>query len=406
MTLKQVGKLIEKAKYYPLFLIYFLSKLVPKNKKIWVLGTYNNGFSDNTKYLYLELEQNHKDICFIWICRKKESVKKLRSKNIDAFYKRSMKGIWYLLRASIHFTNTNLVDTSFWLSRGAIFVNLWHGVPLKQIEFDIKKGNNAFKFENTNLLEYFFKKISFPANYRKPDYILCTSDYMAQKLRSSFRVGNSNLLFSVYPRNNIFNYSKAELKKIIYRFESTKTYTILNKIEEASKTFIYLPTFRDGNTGFLEDSGINFQNYNSFLKKFNFLLLIKLHPNLVNDNEDLSNITFLDTAIDIYPFLKFTDHLITDYSSIFVDYLLLDKEIIFFPFDKNEYLNETRGIYENFDENTPGFKCYTFDELKNCMRNIDNKDFAKSRNKIKRKFWNRINNTSMTTFMDYFKFNL
>ena len=94
---------------------------------------------------------------------------------------------------------------------------------------------------------------------------------------------------------------------------------------------------------------------------------------------------------DPYVFLKMADVLITDYSSIYFDYLLLDRPIIFFDYDLKEYLNDSRELYFDYDEFTPGEKVSNYHELKKAIFKSVNSDkeyttgYSEFRKKIRAK---------------------
>jgi len=77
-----------------------------------------------------------------------------------------------------------------------------------------------------------------------------------------------------------------------------------------------------------------------------------------------------DSSSDIYPLLPLTDCIITDYSSIYFDYLLINKPVIFFPYDYKKYIEYDRDLIFDYDTMTPGPKCYTQQELHNQIYNI------------------------------------
>lgn len=118
--------------------------------------------------------------------------------------------------------------------------------------------------------------------------------------------------------------------------------------------------------------------------------------------ETYSNILFIKPFEDIYPLLPVSDYLITDYSSIYFDYLLLNKEIIFYPFDYTEYVNEDRKLYFDYDEITPGEKVYTFEKLLDTLSILNNLDFSKEREQIKNKFWRFQDGDSSSRIYEYF----
>ena len=102
------------------------------------------------------------------------------------------------------------------------------------------------------------------------------------------------------------------------------------------------------------------------------------------------NIYFVDPSSDIYPFLKHVDLLITDYSSIYFDFLLLDRPIIFFCFDLEDYLAKNRDMYFEYNKVTPGDKARNYAELKTCIiKALKGQDeYSEERRKIKNIMFN------------------
>ena len=117
-----------------------------------------------------------------------------------------------------------------------------------------------------------------------------------------------------------------------------------------------MPTFRDNSTNFLQSAFPYPEKLNDLCKSLNLLLAFKLHPNTaqkeLNPFKGLSNIQLIDNNQDVYPLLKFTSGLITDYSSIYNDYSALHKPILFYSPDLEEYNKNSRGTYFDYKEIT------------------------------------------------------
>ncbi len=326
--------------------IYWLSGFFPRNPKIWVFGSHNNAFIDNSKYVFYYVVDNHKDIIAIWITGDKELVKKLRKKGYNALYRWSLKGFYACLRAKVYIYSAYVSDINWVTSRRAILFNLWHGIPLKKIEYDIKVGKLG-KVYNSNW--HIIYKIFTPAKFIKPHYFLSTTSLVSEIFAGAFRIKKEQCLEFGYPRCEHFFWEKEKLIEFIKNKEP-QVLDLLDIIKKYKKAIIYLPTFREKGENNLKKI-INFDDLNKKLKKQNILIIIKQHPNIkINMNENFSNILFLKSSIDVYLILPFTDMLITDYSSIFFDYALLNKPIIFFPYDKEEYLSSERGFYVEYDK--------------------------------------------------------
>jgi len=137
------------------------------------------------------------------------------------------------------------------------------------------------------------------------------------------------------------------------------------------KTCLYSPTFRKG----LDDpfkTAVNLDRLSSYAKKINLLVVLKLQPFMhakYRINE-YPNLLEYPPLCDVYPLIPLIDLLITDYSSIFFDFLLLDRPILFFPYDLEQYLKHDRGMYFNYYEMTPGDKCLEYNELESALERI------------------------------------
>lgn len=102
---------------------------------------------------------------------------------------------------------------------------------------------------------------------------------------------------------------------------------IIHTSRKYNKVFVYMPTWRiNYGTHFMDYAFPDLYALNKAFSKINAILLLKLHPSMKYDTfkyKDLKHIYYIDANIDLYPILPFTDIMISDYSSIWYDYLLL-----------------------------------------------------------------------------------
>ncbi len=340
---KKIRKLIKRVSFSFLYLSLGFSYFVPRKKNIWLFGGVAAAFSDNVKYLFIYVTENCPDLRAIWISKNRDTVRSIKAKGFEAYYKYSIKGIYYPLIGNCYFFFDTVSNINFWTSGGAVKVNLWHGVPIKKIEFDIKNRptfNLSFK-----------SRFLHPSHYAQSHYILSTSKKVSELFASAFRVDLEKCLALGYPRNEILSYSEDEILTFVEKYEPAQTKTLIKKIKEYKKVFVYMPTWRDNGRDFVKAAGIDFGILNNILKKKNYCLILKLHhrTKLPLNFESNKNIFLFDNQSDIYPILPFTDCLITDYSSIYFDYKLMRKEVILFPFDKEDYLSKDRDMYYSYD---------------------------------------------------------
>ena len=141
--MKQVAKFIA---YLLCYAFYPISYLFPRTDKILVFGSYRGAFNDNTKYLFLYANEHITDRKVVWISTKQSTVKHIRSLGYEAYSVMSLKGLWYALRGKYWFVNSYSSDIAFCLAGRTKIVNLWHGVPMKAIEFGITKGDLAKRY--------------------------------------------------------------------------------------------------------------------------------------------------------------------------------------------------------------------------------------------------------------------
>jgi CDP-ribitol ribitolphosphotransferase / teichoic acid ribitol-phosphate polymerase len=196
----------------------------------------------------------------------------------------------------------------------------------------------------------FLSKVS-----HKTDYFVVPSLFYASVLASAFNVNIKKMLLLGMPR--IDDLSSKNNLKIMNKM-------ISKDVSKYSKILIYVPTFRNGlgreTDGFMSSTNlINIEEYEelklmNYLKENNYLLIVKYHPSEQSKTLQIEfdNIVYLNddelfkNDISLNNFLLLSDILITDYSSVYIDYLALNKPIIFTNFDCNEF-KQNRGFIFN-----------------------------------------------------------
>lgn len=216
---------------------------------------------------------------------------------------------------------------------GSVYLNTWHGTPLKKLGFDIECDGP--------------EKQAFGSLYKESqtwDYMTVDNDYGEEKLVGAFRF-EGTVIKKGYPINDIF-YDEERKKRVCERIE--KEYPVI----KGKKVILYAPTWRDlkGDyvRGYEFSLPFSIQNlYEAFGDEY--VIIVKLHhliaDNLVIDDKYKDFLINASNEEDIMELLCKTDILITDYSSVFYDFASAHKPILFYMYDLEEYLNETRGTY-------------------------------------------------------------
>src|SRR5690625_1957796 len=206
------------------------------------------------------------------------------------------------------------------------------------------KYPNTLRGRLKSIVHRFVRSIS-PGRRQSWSWIVSSSPVVSERLSSAFLHDKKRLLESGYPRHDKL------LKK--------------SGLENLKDIVLYAPTHRmEGMSSF--DSmdyfyGLDLEALEDVLRRHEKRFFIKLHdfhdPNKIMDHfSGRERIVVVPHGYDIYDIMPRSCVLITDYSSVYIDFLVLDRPIIFFPFDMDQYVTGERGLYEPYNECTPGEK--------------------------------------------------
>lgn len=386
--------------YFIGYIVWAFSLLMPRSKKIWVFGSFRGTFADNAKYLFIHVAENSKIIKPVWISYKTSTVKQVRDLGLKAYSIFSIQGLYYALRGGYYFFNAYSSDICYFTSGRAVQVNLWHGVGLKKIEFCIDRGPLYNRYVRKTLKERFY----YPQVYHRPDYFLSSTPFQSVKFAQAFRIDEQHCLNIGYPRNDILLASEQERQAYLNRFESDKTKGLIGRLQSYKRVFLYMPTWRESQRKLFAEH-LNLEALNKLMLQKDGLLVLKPHANTIVENREVmshySNILLLEGGVDIYPLLAYTDVLITDYSSILYDYLLLDnKGVILYLYDYKEYVKD-RDFNYPFMENVVGEVACTFAEL---VAIIERDEYDRSRYGLMReRFWGEYKGRACQSITEMFK---
>lgn len=368
----------------------YLSMLFPRSKKICVFGAWlGDKFADNSKMLFLEA-QERKELLPVWIARQKDVVEEVRSLGYRSYTWFSPLGIWYQLRAKYAVMSNGISDFKHAFLGGAVFINLWHGVPLKKIGYDDYYEKNW----DSKKQAFRDKIINVPLGKQ---YVVATSETIGKIYESAFRVPKERILCLGQPRNDVFyqNSSKAKTKEKAKAKTEEKTKEKTEEKKKQRKIILYAPTHRkEGKHKIKLSEILDLRVLNEFCEKNGYDFLVKKHFYHREEKEELQEYNrvfdITNEICDTQELLMQTDILITDYSSIYIDYLLLDRPILFYDYDYEDYLREDREMYFEYDKVTPGQKVKNFEELAEALENIETNGTAcqsAEREKVRRLFY-------------------
>jgi len=356
-----------------------------------VFGERKDTFADNAKYLYLQLNRVYgKQYELVWLTSDSRLRNQLRARGFRAYHPWSITGILYAMRAKFWFFTLSSKYLNFWASGGDnVKINLWHGLPLKRIGYDAGKGEVALRrrIERNPFLKgiYF---LLFPWQYEgmlSAHYLfLATSPHFERIFVNAFKLRESQIIRAGYPRwAPLFgSIPGEEIGVDVCVMDSMVRYK-----QDGKTVILYAPTFRDDGSDSRILEIVDWTDFDRFLGDHNSILVIKPHPySTLASMPKFNNIFVADPHTDIYPLLRHADILITDYSSIYFDFLLLDRPIIFFCYDLEDYIRRNRELYFDYDDITPGHKARTYSDLKRAIDDVlgGNDPFAAERGRIRK----------------------
>ena len=304
-----------------------------------------------------------KDFKFIWAFNDPSKHDVMKDKRL-VIVKTNTKDYYKYISSSKYWIVNSIMDECITKKKGQVYVQCWHGTPLKRLRYDIEVNGAVL-----NTIEEIRKRNDRDAV--KFDYFISPSKYCTEKFTSAFNLialGKKNIIIEEgYPRNDsLFNRNKKDIDKIKDKLG----------IPKDKKVICYLPTFRDNQ----HTSGVGYTynlaiDFDSLKKRFgkDYVILFKPHYFIAN-KIDLSkyknfvyNVANYDEINDIY---LASDLLITDYSSVFFDYANLNRPVMFYMYDFDDYKNNLRDFYISLDE-LPGPIAKTQKELEDYIVNID-----------------------------------
>lgn len=348
-------------------------KLLPRKKNRWAFGA-TGGFRDNPKYLYYEVIEKHPEIEPVWIAHNKHDLESLRSKGLPVYYWSSLKGMYISLTSRVYIVDHSTPSINRYLKGGAFYVNLWHGSSVKRVrwqnpDYYVKKYH--LKDVSEMRTSFLFKMRTYVTLFDKIDFLLAPSSIQLKEFFAPMMdIPEENCMVGVYPRSRLMIEGKDSAMTFIRKYEPNETLDFVTKLSNYSKAYIYMPTWRNDGHDFIKQAGIDWQRLNDVMKEKNELFVLKLHP-FTKLNLDVlsqfSNICLYPSKSDVYTVLPFIDCLITDYSSIYTDFLMMNKEVILFVFDYNEYVEGSYDLFE-FEKYFVGKRAYNFDQLITLMK--------------------------------------
>lgn len=323
-------------------IIFVLLGGLPKKENLVIFESFHaKQYSDSPRAIYEYMKEHYPDFQLVW------SVDKQAIPLFERFgvpYIRRFSLRWFLEfpRAKYWVNNVRLPN---WMPKPdeTVYIQTWHGTPLKKLGTDIEE----IHMPGTDTDSY---KQNFVLEAGKWDYLVSPNAYSTEIFTRAFEYGGK-VIESGYPRNDVLsNYSDTLLSSIKKDLG----------IPEEKKVMLYAPTWRDNE--FYQKGKYRFEfqfDLERWKREFGdeWVLLSRMHY-LVAENFDFTAHEGIVYDVSTYPDIRdlylVSDLLITDYSSVFFDYAVLNRPIVFFMYDLENYRDQLRGFYIDIENDAPG----------------------------------------------------
>ncbi|MBN2436579.1 MAG: CDP-glycerol glycerophosphotransferase family protein [Spirochaetes bacterium] len=349
--------------------IYIIDCLYPRKKNLWVfqLGR-DNLFNGNIRALWDHIKTEN-DIDFEITCFKgnDKTVEKITGKK--CIKTNSIKGLLLLFKARVliiqHARNDFFV---FGITdKRRVIINLWHGIPIKGLRYTSTSSyNNQQK------------------NFRKEETgysaIICSSLVDKLAMSACFNLPYSKFFVTGLPRND---WMKMDIDQL--PAEMRAEYDSVKSLAGDRKLVLYAPTFRNPvekkyTSGVYSFSPDQIELLNNLLEENNAVLGLRTHDYFIKYRDNLyNNKRIIDLGSDkfsnVQMVLRAADLLITDYSSLWLDYLLAEKPVIGFTYDYDDYMKD-RGLIYEYRDIFPGPLANNFEELITAINEVCSNNFV------------------------------
>jgi CDP-glycerol glycerophosphotransferase (TagB/SpsB family) len=351
-------------------LIAPIALMMPRRRDlIVVIGMGEGRFIDNAKYFFLQSAPMLKPgVQVVFLAGSEELAAQLEGSGLATVRYPSWQGLWLLLRNAVA-----VVDSGFWLTRmrrflliGSKTVQLWHGANLKRIGLDKMRHEAASRAWLSSPLMMRLRMLNGALNGKLVRYDLMVSPsafYEREVFRKAFLA--DKYLVAGYPRNTFGRFDDPALREAAWlNVDKAVRGALASWAVLGRRIVLVAPTFRDSRATSLGIDTRVMAMLDAWCEQNRAELVFKFHP-FERGTGSVSgrhlHVCGVDT--DVYPLLPHSDALVTDYSSIYMDYLLLDRPVCFFVPDLEDYVRSDRQFQFDFDEMTPGPKAHTWQQL-------------------------------------------
>ncbi len=329
-------------------------------RRDWIIleSFFGRSYSDSPRYLYEYLQRTYgSQYRYIWVLNgHSEELDKSGKHTVCRL--ESLRYVYYMSRCGYRIFN---VRQPSWNKKrpGVVFLETWHGTPLKKLGFDMEDVFSA----DPEFKTVFYKQA------KEWDYLVSANAFSTEVFARAFGYDRERILEYGYPRNDI-----------LYREDKESIAAGVKRelgIPEGKRVILYAPTWRDdqvistGQYGF--ELALDLGRLREEFGKDTVVLLrthyyvarqinLEAYQGFVYNGSSYEDVSRLYLASDV---------LITDYSSVFFDYANLRRPILFFAYDYKSYADELRGLYIDMEDELPGPVLATNEEVVETLQHLE-----------------------------------
>lgn len=350
-------------------ILWLLNRIIPKKDK-YILYISVPDFSDNPRHLFHFQQKTRKDHHFFWWIFDYKTYQRLENEykdnpNVTFLYPRTFKAYRAYLSCRYIVISHTLPGyiSKLGKSKSQKIINLWHGMPLKTIGIP-EKGISR---EQLREYKYLGKKADFFVN----------SGYFRAMFSLCFGAGESQIHITGQPRSDMLINQESK----DYHFPE-----LPDPPPSQGKIILFLPTYIKKNRPKDEKNrefhpfymtGGDTKKLNDYCNEKDWHIIVKPHGVDIKNFDSfnsLSNIHYIiNPDVGVYPdvlsrIMMKSDLLVTDYSSAYVDFMILKKPVIFFQRQEQKYQDERGLLIGNCTKVLmPGEKVHSMEELKKSL---------------------------------------
>ena len=252
------------------------------------------------------------------------------------------EGYWDALARSQYIVSNDDMPTGFEKRAGQVYLQTWHGTPLKKIGWDVAQLQSI---SGAKYLDHLADDVA------KWDMLLSPGPFSTPILQRAFRFGGE-ILESGYPRNDVLAAGDT----------SALAATVRQRIgtPDGKKIIMYAPTWRDNqyyaSGRYRFDVRLDLERAYQELGD-DYVILIRGHHHMADDVPSGVRPGFVLNVTnypDVSELFLVSDALITDYSSMMCDFAVTGKPMVFYAYDLEDYRDNLRGFNIDFEAEVPG----------------------------------------------------